>query len=575
ASLTLGGDLFPRDFIYSLPRPSRYIGAERIFGRAALDREGEPVDGLDVIRIVPDEEVALLVPRGRHLDDWVPEVTPSLNAAILDWVLATAAKEERLGPGISSMLIHTTMRVAIQDALAEAIGERLVELRREWRYETAGLRAQLYYRWNRQFRPTTASLDLALDRTFEQIEPQVNAVLLGLDDETLLVLNNRSKQQLNYEDDSAQKIVLIGGNRLSRGLTIEYLTVSFFVRESNNYDTLLQMGRWFGYRSDYVDLTRLWTTRELVSRFEHLALVEEELRDDIAIYQRERLTPLEVAPKIRSHPVMTVTADNKMGSGRTFQQSYSGQRIQTTRFRLGDDSWLGDNVDSSRQLLGALGQPTGSARGQTDRPCWVDIPWTYVVGFLENFRSLQRAQSFDSATASQYVRTQAEMHGELISWTVSVRSGAEPDAELGSWDLGITGWGGVAAISRSRKKADPESIGVLTNPPRQDNLAAGDEAADLTDAQLIRAARQLSDYPTPGHAIRAQRDKTSGLILLYPISPFSTPKKNSQDRLPLFDEPEGRPLVVGVALSFPYSSSPATVEYVVGRPSHAYADDDE
>jgi hypothetical protein len=79
------------------------------------------------------------------------------------------------------------------------------------------------------------------------------------------------------------KVVLVGGNRLSRGLTLEQLVVSYYVRESSNYDTLLQMGRWFGYRAAYADLTRLWTTQELYIRFRHLALVEEELRRQIAV----------------------------------------------------------------------------------------------------------------------------------------------------------------------------------------------------------------------------------------------------------------------------------------------------
>ncbi len=113
-----GSDLFPKDFIISLPRPAAYVGAERIFGRPALEGEDDEITGLDVIRIVPDAELAELVPRGRAATAvWEPVVTESLRSAILDWILATAGKVQRLGDGISSMLVHTTQRIGQQNEL--------------------------------------------------------------------------------------------------------------------------------------------------------------------------------------------------------------------------------------------------------------------------------------------------------------------------------------------------------------------------------------------------------------------------------------------------------------------------
>jgi hypothetical protein len=570
-----GQDLFPRDFIYSLPRPPAYVGAERIFGRAAVDLDGEPVDGLDVVRIVPKGELQDLCPGRGDLDDgWEAVITPSLRLATLDWILATAAKDQRLGPGVSSMLVHVSTRVAVQDAYADELREHLHWLRRAWRYDKDALRAQLYERWTRSFRPTIVANDASQDRTFEQIEPHINEVLLGLGDRTVRLLNSgRHGDDLDYDEDPAMKVILVGGNRLSRGLTIVDLTVSFYVRESVNYDTLLQMGRWFGYRADFIDVSRLWTTSELVARFEHLALVEEELRDDIAVYERERLTPMQVAPKVRTHPVMTVTAGNKMGSGRPFFQSYAGERIQTTRFRLGDDDWLNDNVNAARELLSSLGPPELSVRGDSSRPTWTDVPWTYVVGFLEHFRSIQAAQSFDADTAARYIRRQASEFQELQTWTVSVRSAQTVNEALKAWDLGIHGWGDVAAIERSRKATDLESIGALVNPPSLANPESGDETVDLTSEQLATAV--ADPHPKLGNALRAQRDPNHGLLLVYPISPYSKKREGSTERLDLFDEPHGRPLVVGVALSFPTSDSPASVEYVIGKPSVRYSDDDE
>lgn len=572
-----GSDLFPNDFIISLPRPAAYVGAERIFGRPALEREDEPISGLDVIELIPVEELPAIVPRAKAAASWQPVVTPSLKKAILDWLLATAAKTQRLGDGISSMLIHTTQLIAQQNALGEVVEDAVRDIRNTWRYDLEAIRPVLVERWDSKFRPVIVSLDASLDVPFSVIEPHLNDLLRTKEAIDLLVLNSSSPDFLDYENHPSLKVVLVGGNRLSRGLTLEDLTVSFYVRESNNYDTLLQMGRWFGFRSGFVDLTRLWTSSELVSRFRHLALVEEDLRDQIAIYEREGLTPRDVAPKIRAHPAMLVTARNRMGSAERVRQSYANELLQTIRFRLGNDDWLRNNLDRTRELLDALGRPTGTPRGDKDRPAWQNVPWTYIAGFLRQFRTAQDAISFDADTAARYIKAQAEKYGELTHWTVAVRCGTSVDEELGSWDLGINDFGPVPAISRSRLKTDAGSIGVLTSPVRRDDPAAGDEATDLTVEQLDSAALVVDSFPTVAHAVRWQRPRTNGLLMVFPISPYSKPRvANSENRVRLFDNPDGRPLVVGIAISFPPSDTGATVEYVAGKPSNdsIYVDDD-
>jgi len=570
-----GSDLFPKEFIISLPRPDAYVGAERIFGRPALDDDSEDVQGLDVVRIVPTEELAELIPRGKAaIAGWEPVVTKSLRAAILDWILATAAKVQRLGDGVSSMLIHTTQRISQQNELATVVTRELNLIRSRWRNSRDRIRPELIQRWNTDFRPVTVSLNADLDVPFAAIEPHLDDLLSRQDALQLLVLNSESADLLDYESDPKIKVLLIGGNRLSRGLTLEDLTVSFYVREAATYDTLLQMGRWFGYRSKFVDLTRLWTTETLVSRFRHLALVEEDLRDQIKVYERDQLTPLQMAPKIRSHPDMLVVAKNRMGSAESVRQSYAGQLIQMIRFRLDDDGWLQRNLTTTRDLLRSLGRPTGAPNAQAGRPAWTNIPWQYIEGFLNNFETAQDAMSFDAPTAAKYVRTQASQHAELTNWTVSVQCGLRTDSNLGTCELDITGAEPVPAISRSLLAGTAQSIGALVSPGRPDNPGAADESIDLTADQILHATQSLATFPKIGYALRAQRPKTNGLLMIYPISPYSRPGDNAKKdkagndrRQPLFDRPDGRPGVIGIALSFPPSKTGATVEYVAGRRS--------
>ena len=359
-----GSDLFPREFIISLPRPAAYVGAERVFGRPALEEEDEDLAGLDVVRIVPDSEMPDLVPRGRAATaSWEPVVTESLRAAMIDWILATAAKVRRLGDGISSMLVHTTQRIAQQNDLAAVVGRELDLIRQRWRYDRDSIRPELLERWTTDFRPVTVSMDASLDAPFSDIEPFIGDLLTPPHAVRMIILNSESPDLLDYEADPRVKVLLIGGNRLSRGLTLEDLTVSFYVREAATYDTLLQMGRWFGYRGKFIDLTRLWTTEVLISRFRHLSLVEEDLRNQIKIYERDGLTPVQVAPKIRAHPDMLVVAKNRMGSAESVRQSYAGELIQMTRYELDDDAWLEKNLTTARQLISSLGEPTGAPNG--------------------------------------------------------------------------------------------------------------------------------------------------------------------------------------------------------------------
>lgn len=562
-----GSDLFPRDFIISLDRPAKYVGAERIFGRPALETEESPVRGLDIVRVVGDDERPALVPPGRDVSDWSPSVTPSLRDAILDWLLATAAKTQRMGDGISSMLIHTTPRIQQQMELGDLVNAEVRTIRNEWRYERDSIRPLLKTRWEGGFRPVTCSIDLSVDVPFQAIEPRLNALLAKPEGIKVLVLNSESRDVLDYEEDPNLKVILVGGNRLSRGLTLEGLITSFYIRDARAYDTLLQMGRWFGFRRKYVDLTRLWATQELVSNFRHLSLVEEDLRDQIKVYERYGLTPEQVAPRIRSHPSMMVTARNRMGSAEIVRQSYAGQLLQTFRFNLDDVNWLQMNERFALDLIGSLGRPR--PREQDIRSTWDDVPWDYIEGFLRMYRTAQDRISFDADTAAKYIRKQATDYGELTKWTVGIRSLTKPNPSLGDWQTGIPHVNRVHRISRSLRERN--SIGALINPVSRQSLLTADEALDLTADQVREAARLAEEYvlPTLGDALRAQRSPERGLLLIYPISPLSVPGANAKEesRMPLFIEnAESMPTVVGVALSFPPSDTGATVEYVAGQP---------
>ena len=563
-----GVDLFPTDFILSLPQPpgDQYVGAERLFGRDRLPGEAEDADsdGLDVIEIVPDYEVDLLVPPRGERDGFVPTIPPSLDHALSDFVLATAARLQRnRGRTACTMLVHTDMRRAVQNPLAISLTQRLAEMRQRWMYDREDIRPGLKERWNMRFRPVSRSVNLAFDIPFEPIEDYLDLILReGI---VVRTLNIDHTDEIDFEAEPDLVAVVVGGNKLSRGVTLEGLLVSYYVRDSPYYDTLMQMGRWFGYRGSYVDLTRLYSSSKIINWFRDLATAEEELRRHLAVYQRRDLKPTAIAPKIRKHPAMQITARNKMQEALEVSFSYDGEFRQTFHFPFDNVSMLEQNLDATRRFLHRLGPPVFD----DTRPCWLGISSELILSFLGSYHTLSD-DPIDPVSISQYIHLQVEQ-GELYSWRVLVCSAKSPRDRLGTEDLGVMGNPNLPLLERSRKLIPSTSCGVITD--------KDDETHGLNTEQLRFAEQewQAGLHPSRAHAFRAQRNRAEGLLLIYPISKYSQPRRVAsgrvQRRQALFEDPDRGATVVGYALSFPRSDSAATVEYVAGASAFGLRDE--
>jgi hypothetical protein len=547
----VGNDLYPKDFIVDLPKPDGYFGAEEFFGR--LDAAaGTHVDGLDVIRQVPDQDLAQLQ-QG--------QAPSTLDAAILDFVLAGAARAYRGQPDApATMLIHISQLVVVQANLKRLVGDRFAELRDEWRYHRAhSIRDRLRTRWDQEFRPVTRSRHLERDATFEDIEPCIGPFFEAVQ---VREINSATGEVLDYEREPTLKAIAIGGNRLSRGLTLEGLLVSFFVRRSVMYDTLMQMGRWFGFRSGYEDLTRIHTSADLASWFSDLAFVEHRLREDIQVYEDQGLTPYELGMRIWQHPTMQVTAPLKrrFTSSTTIAQSYSLACEQTFKFPFSRPDDLAVQAEANRiavrNFVGTLGAPS---RTRDKGPIWSGVTAAAIIEFLQSFRIDEQLRNVSLPLIRAYIERLGEQ-GELVHWTVAVCGRESHDPRLGHADWALPG-GPVSQISRSRLRNNSDSVGVITSP--------GDEATDLDDhlqlqAQAnVDAARLAGEKKSENRAAREVRPATNGLVLLYPISRHSGYDITGPgSRRSLFDDgssPLARDLV-GLAISFPKSNAPQTVE---------------
>jgi hypothetical protein len=536
------GDLYPEHFIVSLPKPEGHYGTEVLFGRYALDGEDpEDVDdGHDMIRTVPAEDVERVRPlKKADADGFVPEITETLRTAIRYFWLSSAARRVRgTGNRHSTMLIHTSVKTSVHNGFRRplellcsetksSLGDNrtLGELRRLWEEETARVRAEDF---------GESKVD------FDDLLPKLGDVL---DDCRVIMDNSTSEDRLDYENGPVTAIA-VGGNTLSRGLTLEGLSVSYFVRAVSAYDTLLQMGRWFGYRDGYADLPRIWMTDELKEWFRHLATVETEMRRDIDIYMTEDKTPTTFAVRLRTHPALRVTAAAKMKDAVKAAYSYGGRRVQTRYFDMSSEWLLGNQFAAERLITRAIGDAAVTEkRPDEGRYLFREVPYQDVVEFLQDYRFHGKSQECDAGLLIGYIEKRVAA-GSLQHWNVAIVgnpvTGGEHDHTF-AFDVAV---GRIVRAKLDAPESDFADVKTL--------MSRRDAAVDLSGEVSALTEQQIKDE-------RRRRLPDTGLIVLYPIDKVSSPPpRKKQRRVPL-DAPEH---VIGVGLVFPEPTDDSAVDWV-------------
>lgn len=538
-------DFYPRDFILSLSRDDQYQGPETLFGRDPIDGE-DPSDipaGLDMIRQVPANELSLLRPSSRAaVPTFEPAITPSLREAILWFWLATAARRVRDGAGRhSSMLIHADSNTRVHDSY-----DRPVRLLRNAVH--ASLNAfepevddELRRLWERETRRVPAGDLGEAPVSFDELRAVLPEVVGG----TRVIRDHyRSQDRLDY-DQGPVTVIAIGGNTLSRGLTLEGLVVSFFVRSANVYDTLLQMGRWFGYRRNYRDLPRVWMPDETKEWYAHLSTVEAEIRREIDRYLVEHKTPLDLAVRIRCHPKMRVTAPSKMTSAVRAAAAYGGQLVESRYFPTDDTpatlEWHRNNAEAVACLL-ATADAHGAARPVAEgKYLWERVPKQVVTDFLGSYSFHERSPEADRGLLLQYVAKRSAAGG-LALWDVAVL-GVDPERAPST--VTVAGAHRVGCQRRARishnEGAAVADIKTLSG--------SRDEGIDLEVSSDDKSRAKLG-------RLRMEQRPETGLVMVYPIDPLSDTGRGR----PKLDAPVE--VVWGVALVFPNpTAGDLTVDY--------------
>lgn len=621
----LGEDLFPRSFIINIKPPTNYIGPAKVFG---LD--GDPDAGIAGSNSLPvvceiDDYGESFPPK--HKIDHVPTKLPdSLKSAIRCFILICAARRVRgQGKKHNSMLVHVTRFVSVQSHTVNLIRQELVGLQRRIEFgdgkRLPTLLDELKKLWDDEFVPVTKALGneagqpLSWAEVSEQLHPAATKI-------TILTINGFAKEALDYKEHEAEgrSVIVVGGDKLSRGLTLEGLSVSYFLRTSRMYDTLIQMGRWFGYRPGYLDLCRLFTTRTLQDWYRHIALAEIELRREFDYMVDAGLTPEKYGLRVRTHPAgMIITALNKMSYGQTRELKWPGVLAQTTELPKGLDK-LSANLRAAETLLGALGRPSMGSERETR--VWSDVSAEKVTKFIESLQFPPAAVRASGEQLAAFIRKQAsKMPPELTSWTVALVSNAKASS---NWQRIWAGFD-IGLIERNPESQTETSLSLkksnILNPADEAwDFKAGSDGRkrffdkawfnavvgkrelagdiDWLRSQLGKNAEEVAVALTHrwqervppkvrkpaegttqranGWVLRVLRPAENGLLLIYPVV---RPEKVILQREPKREEltgldPKDDP-IIGVVLSFPTSETTLGIEYRVNKVWGTEMQDDE
>ena len=565
-------NLFPRNFIKNIPAPSNYIGPEKVFGFSPLEEDEASNTVLPIVNRIND--YSGFVPDRHKKDDQLPSSLPeSLKRAIRCFIITCAIRRLRGQTTVhNSMLIHVSRFMRWQDHIAELVSNQFIYYRRGIDQNDAVILDELKSTFEEDdngFKSYVSVSKQILDSELKNLDSQIQVhkwseVLQHLNYAASRIevksIHGGSGEALDYFDHkNGLSVIAVGGNKLSRGLTLEGLSVSYYLRASRMYDTLMQMGRWFGYRGGYVDLCRLFTSRELNEWFCHITQASEELREEFD-YMSDVAgsTPEQYALKARTHPgVLQISATNKMRSAITVQISWAGRLVESYEFKK-DISIIDNNLRNTQKFISGL--PTNFVP-KPNAFVWYDIPAEQVINFFEGIQSVENLKKAEPRKIIQFITTQLR-NGELTDWRVALMS--KPNAKNNSHF--VVSSNTVSIGQWKRTEDDKNSSEQLYYLRKSHIISPSDEFVDFTDAEKLRAMeltnlhrKKEGDamYPN-GQIVRNElRDPRKPLLIIYLLDP-----EESLEKYPL---PKGTNPFVGYAISFPKSNFNAPVSYAVNE----------
>jgi hypothetical protein len=564
----IGEDLFPRDFIINIKAPTNYIGAAKIFGFE--NPNGETKEPLDIFRAIDDYDPPFFKTINKNNKEDLPDYLPkSLEKAIKSFVLTCAIRRLRGHENKhNSMLVHVALLVKWIDRVAYLVNEKTKEYANAIRSEDAEILQELKELYERDFVPTTDNIlenldykDIRIKQHFwEEVQGELKKAVSKIDVRS--VHGTRSTTNLEYHNieeidynrhENGLSVIAVGGSRLSRGITLEGLSVSYYLRTTKMYDSLMQMGRWFGYRPGYVDLCRLYTTEQIFEWFNHITMATEEMRNDFDEMTASHQRPKEFTLKVQNHHgLMTITSLSKLHFSKKIDISFSGTNPQTYLL-FKDQKSIQNNFKNLQNLFENLGYPKDEniiyKREKIRYLLYRDVQIDVLTDFIDNYKI--NIPSINNQVISNYIKNQ-QLQNNISEWNICIVSNTSEKALL--YDEGVIKKPENRTeydVQKYILSADGKELELLCSVRNQTEYSelykiTKNQIDDLKDRQVDL---QIDDNKT-NEKIKAQRaTEKKGLLLIYALDPRGTA---------IFDSSTP---IIGYSLHFPKIENEVKTSY--------------
>lgn len=529
-------DLFPKDFIYGLEAPSNYVGAVATFGTADYLNSGTVIDLHDV---------EALLPLKHKQTQALTEIPKSLKTAIRVFVVANAIRDLRgQGEKPRAMLINISRFKRVHAHIYDLVKNELDGIQNALEAHailyTEGIENDIIDSLRSAFTDSYSGIEFSWTEVLGVLSSAASEI-------TVRTFNSDTDKLLKEQGKSADipnRVIAIGGDVLSRGLTLEGLMISYFYRNARAADTMMQMARWFGYRDGFQDVCRIWIDPGVAADYRFTADTVDELRDDLRLMRRQQLTPWDFGLAIRMHPgALLITAKNKSKAAAVKSKSISliGRRIETSRLDA-SGSIVTDNREAAERLARKLVESHGAPEEtQRQYPRFSNVPQSVVADFLSDYTAHKMDELFFGNAIGKFVRS--NKHPRFSLWDVVFVNGTkklEDDSSFG----GVTIYPPVRTVTVG-------SSGELLVSGKSSRLAGGDDLRKIlpptVDAEVTAEFKQ--EHPNKAlteSPFYAALERPA--LLIYVLRPDTS--KLSPDDKRKIAHLEGQQ-VVGIKIAFP------------------------
>lgn len=547
--------LYPRDFIVCLPENTSYFGSKIIWG----SKREEKYTGLDIVRPIDKATCTFMKEYGNGYCAQFPD---AFKRSVAWFLCCVAVLRMRSWKKPISMLIHTSNGTSAHFSVYEGLtkwlvtdmknGNLLLLCESVYDYETKRFTYDQFkigypdydyidsmYREYPSFDEIKNELLSLFSEGICQIKIESKGEYKYSDSAVHVCVDNcharkyvddeQSELRINYPDDSeletmnkAPAFIIIGGNTLSRGLTIEGLVSTFFSRSSNQADSLMQMARWYGYRKGYELLPRIWMSKDAIEKYKTLQQVDEKLRKTLNDYKIMGKDPGKIAPPVMSTSGISrflLTAKNKSQNMVPCDMDFSGDSYELTEYYQ-EDEILRANLALTERFLSNLGMPQPSFVYPERSLVWRSVSVNKAISYLKSFRAYNSTNFIKQMSDFYNWMEKQNKDGNYLRWNVAVCGASDFKGE--KWHISGLDYE-LGKVVRGKKISVKSHIDIGSMRSGRDGICDVEEKwldSDLLDKgkrgqsiEVVRGQMGYSDVP---------------LLLIYCMDANSTPKSESR-----------------------------------------------